>query len=149
MAKEKEKQVQRVFGTEKEVISDTFKLSTEKMKKNLSWNDKKPVLDMVDHQHIFHTYTSSGKKNLRCSAVGGHTHSIEVKEENGDFEVIVGPAMGVDGKSTPLNDTHTHTAIYLRSDKMNLKKKDQDAMAFIANQANKWASADKITDAER
>jgi hypothetical protein len=150
MAKEKEvKEVKRVFGTEKKVITDTFKLTVETMKKDIGVdNAPVPRIEPCEHVHIYRTYSSNGKFNKTCSAVGGHTHKVEVTEENGEFKVVVGPAIDergnpvVFGKKNKIYDTHTHEAVYLRSDEINLKKKDADVARFIASKESAWLASD-------
>lgn len=147
MAKQMEasKQVQRVFSQEKKLVTDTFKLTVETMKKDIGVEGAPiPRIENFEHSHIYRTYSSSGKFNKVCSAVGGHTHKVTVEEVDGQFKVTVGPAIGDNGqpisfgKGKKIIDNHTHEAVYLRSDEVMLKRKDADVAKFTASQEAKW-----------
>lgn len=130
----------RVFNDQKEVVTDTFKLLPEKMKKNISWNEKRPVLEGVEHSHFFHTVTSKGRTQTQATATGGHTHDVTVEmDDNGNLVAKVGPARRVKGGELKYNDRHTHEAIYLRSANVEVTAANADAMKVINAQMNREA----------
>lgn len=127
------RKVNRVYNRDMEIDSDTFKLDVANYAKNLSFDDNNPLLIGVEHCHFFHTFDSNGKKQIRCNAVGGHTHEVTISiDENGDF---VGECSApISNKK--LNDKHTHKVSYLKSDRFKVRSINKDAQAYIANMEN-------------
>lgn len=132
----KKKAVKRVYKGDQEVDHDLFKLKLASAKKNVSWTDK-PRYEMVPHQHFFHTYDSSGKKQAYCSPVAGHTHKVEVEEVDGEFKLVVGPAIKKSrSKTAPIpHDDHTHDVEYVLSEKLTVREANKDAQNDIARRA--------------
>ena len=119
----------RIYSQDLIIDSDTFRLEIENYAKNLSFDDKNPLMVGVPHIHFYHTYDSSGKKMSRCNAVGGHHHEVTVKEDkNGNLTAICGPAKSVKG-----NDNHTHKVTYIKSDRFKVRKISDEAAKVIAN----------------
>lgn len=125
----------RVYSQDMLVDSDTFKLEVENYAKNVSYDDKNPLIVGVPHCHFFHTYDSSGKPMIYSNAVGGHHHKITVEEdEQGNLIAKCGPAIYSNNvKSEKLNDSHTHEVNYLKSDRFKVRKMHEEAAKFIAN----------------
>lgn len=122
-------QPNRKYGNDTHVDSDTFKLTTAHMRKNISWNEQAPVWDNVDHVHYFHTIDSNGRAMTHCEFVGGHRHEVKVvMNDKGDLIAEVGPALDRRGNLIP-HDSHTHQAAYLKSDKVKIRSYDLKAQA--------------------
>lgn len=119
--------INRVYGNQQEFDSDTFKLELATFQKNISWNDKNPILEPVEHCHFFHTFDSNGKRCDRSCRVGGHYHNVVVKvNEEGQLIGESGPAIG--GLPT---DRHIHTVRYIKSDIVKLRRYSPEALKSI------------------
>jgi hypothetical protein len=118
----------RTYAEDMMIDSDTFKLEVTNYAKNLSFDNKKPLLVGVEHCHFYHTLDSSGRKMENCNSVGGHTHKVTVKEDkNGKLIAICGPA-----EPCFFDDKHTHQVTYLKSDKFKVRTISEDAAKVIA-----------------
>jgi len=138
----------RVFKGSQELPHDLFKLKVASMKRNVSYTDV-PIIDHIEHVHIFHTIDSSGKRQTESTPVGGHFHQIEVHHNAmGVPHLVVGPAMKwvkkrVKGQrkakrvAVPVRwqigedewetDNHTHQSEYLGSEMIHLRKSNPEA----------------------
>jgi len=127
VAKKEVKDPQRVYNNTITLDSDLFKLEVSFMEKNMGVDGQKPSIEKIEHCHFYRTYDSSGKKLDNCSYIGGHTHTIT-------------PNFDDDGKitakcSTPIwsykTDTHTHEVRYIKSDKVQKRRINADAIREI------------------
>jgi len=124
-------EIKRRYAQDLEFDSDLFKLEVTNMVKNLGAEDNNPILANVEHCHFYRTFDSNGRKQTRCSFVGGHTHDVEVKvNKNGELTATCSPAIG-----TKFGDNHTHKIDYLKSDKLQKRKINEDAQR-VADQLN-------------
>ena len=124
--------VNRRYTGEFEIDTDTFKLERANMIKNLGVDDKNPIAVPAEHCHFFHTYDSNGKKMTRASAIGGHSHEVEISvDENGNLVGKCSPAIAV-SKHLVGGDAHVHEVTYLKSDKLQVRKMNEDAQRIIA-----------------
>lgn len=143
----------RVYGTQTQKIHDLYKLRVEAMKKNIAQDQQIPVWVPAEHCHFFHTFTSDGVEQNTSSTIGGHFHVMEIvtpATEDTPAVYKCSPAMkwamvkGKYGQKTRQmvianpEDTHTHEIEYLRSEKMELRKKNFEAAAFHAQQMAKF-----------
>lgn len=118
----------RVYTEELVIDSDTFKLEVSNFSKNLSFDDKRPLLIGVEHCHFFHTFDSSGKHMTTSNQVGGHHHEVTVREDkNGKLLASCGPAIPAN-----FGDNHTHKTTYLKSDRFKVRKMNDEAQRVIA-----------------
>jgi hypothetical protein len=123
-----EKKVKRIYSKDMEFPSDLFKLEIANMLKNAGFDDKKPVLQNVEHCHFYRTYNSNGKKLTQCNFVGGHTHEVTVDvKADGTLVAKCGKAYG-----SKFNDEHTHKTSYVRSDVIAKRKLNEGAQAEIS-----------------
>ncbi len=151
---EKDSQSNYVFDAQAKIQVDTYKLTTTQMKKNVSYT-KIPQIESLDHNHIFHTFDSSGFKQTHPSLVGGHTHEL----------ILVSPATAKDpakykcgppviqkviidentGKPKKVwekvrFDDHIHPEVeYRRSTAIEIRKANRDAAVIIGMEAAKTA----------
>lgn len=132
----------RIYRGTQEVDHDLFKLSMAEMRKNVSYTDR-PDWQKFEHCHIFHTVDSNGKPQEACSAVGGHFHLVKVINEPGKV-----PALEISGPKRHMNvkregvltkivadvegDTHTHDYMYIRSERIALRKTNAEFAQFEA-----------------
>jgi len=124
--------IKRVYNKDLEFDSDLFKLEVTNMLKNIGAEDKKPLLTNVEHCHFYRTYDSNGKKQTKCSSIGGHHHEITVSvDSKGNLVAECSPAVG-----TKFNDNHTHKVTYLKSDRLQKRKPNIEAIkvADVLNQ---------------
>jgi len=115
------KGIERTYTASTVIDSDTFKLEVEKMYRDISPDPKSPQIIPLEHCHMFHTYDSNGKSQTKSSAIGGHTHPMNV-EYNTDGQIIscqCGPAIGLK------NDNHTHRTTYIKSQKVKIRKHNE------------------------
>lgn len=143
-------QPSRVYKGTREVDHDLFKLSTEKMLKNVSYTEA-PQIESFDHNHVFHTVDSNGRKMLVCSAVGGHVHECTVEQRGGVPVVVVGPPrkwvmnkrrgkkvrelapvmLEKDGDNgEPTYDKHIHKVEYLGSERIKIREANVEFAKF-------------------
>lgn len=136
----------RVYKGTQEIDHDLYKLSVATMRKNVSWEPKKPDIVRIEHVHIFHTVDSNGKKQNTCNQVGGHHHDIEVTHVNGGAPQIrvSEPRKYIrdeDGRkqSVPLNragdrngDFHIHEVEYLGSERIKIRETNIEYAKFQA-----------------
>ncbi len=153
--------LQRFYSGKGAVHHDLFKLKVENMTKDFSWRKDDPDYVDMEHCHIFHTVDSSGKEQLYSSAVGGHFHKMETSVKDGvpvvtcvsgplewksvkrgrhsirvavpvfkgkfrDFEAIE-PSLPV--------DEHKHDCLYMRSEKIQLRRINVEATKLITENA--------------
>ena len=144
--KEVKKPIERVYAQQVEIDHDLFKLEVAPLEKNISWNDV-PDWVKIEHCHFYHTFDSSGKAQVTCNQVAGHFHEIEVeRNENGeivDYKCVSGPMKYVFvkdkrtgrrvKKAVPYNelDDHRHDMTYLKSDKIQMRKLNSEAVNLI------------------
>lgn len=137
-----------------EVDHHLFKLMAAPMKKNTSFTPGSPSIVELEHAHIFHSHDEKhGTPNARCTPVGGHTHEIKIewgKDASGDKfpkKVVCGPAVRLtaesrgqgrapikkwvqikfedDGNDAVIVDDHVHELKYLRAERINSVKREQ------------------------
>lgn len=127
------KGVERIMGGSRDVMVDTFKLEPAVMQKNVSWTVKETLVP-IEHCHIYHTYDSSGKKLNESNAVGGHKHQLKILVEDGKFIVECSPPIQ-NNKSETISkvDNHTHRVIYLKSEKLVMRKVNMDAAQIASS----------------
>lgn len=152
--------MQRMYSGQGTVDHDLFKLEVAKMTKDISWNAV-PDYRFVEHCHFFHTVDSSGKKQKYSTATGGHFHEMKVSEKDGVpvVECVSGPlewrwvkrgnkkfkkAVPVlEGKyldfenenpSQPA-DIHVHDTSYVKSDKIELRRVNAEAVKLVTDNA--------------
>jgi len=120
----------RIYKGEVEIDHDLFKLEVSNMRKNISINEEAPVYAGVEHCHFYHSYDSSGKKQVACAPIAGHTHLVEMyMSEDGTINAKVGPAVVKQGgKYVPFkHDSHTHDATYMRSERITVRQVNAEA----------------------
>jgi len=141
----------RVFSDDKKIFHDLFKLLVAKMYKNLSWQPiPEDEYTAIEHCHFFHTFDSSGKKQVHSTSVGGHFHIMEIIEEEGKTPKVLcksGPLKYIRKKNrktrkyervaVPVNevDTHKHTVVYLQSNVLKFRKINDEAVKVIGKNA--------------
>ena len=124
----KETAPKRVYSNNITVDSDLFKLEVESMQKNMGVQGQKPNIEKIEHCHFYRTFDSSGKETKRCSFVGGHTHEMTVStDEKGNLIAEASEALGA-----LQGDNHTHKVRYIKSDKIEKRRINTDAQAYIA-----------------
>ena len=124
-------EIKRVYKKDLEFDSYLFKLEVAKMIKNLGADDKKPIPAQVEHCHFFRTYDSNGKKQVKCSHVGGHTHEVTVTvDKDGNLKAKCSEAIG-----TKFGDNHSHKVKYFKSDRLQKRKLNADAQ-IVADRLN-------------
>jgi hypothetical protein len=122
--------VNRIFKEDMVIESDTFKLEVAHFSKNVSFDDKRPILVPVEHCHFYHTYDSGGKKMAQCNSVSGHTHDVSIEvDSKGNMTAICGPAKS----NKAFEDNHTHKTTYIKSDRFKTRQIDQAAQQAIMN----------------
>lgn len=152
---------QRFYSNKGEVDHDLFKLKVESMMKNVSWTKEEPDYRPVEHCHMFHTIDSSGKPQKYSTAQGGHFHEMEVVYKDGVPEVVCksGPLEWVwikrgkrrikvarpifDGLFRDFDsenpkipvDVHKHEVQYIKSDRIALRRINEEAQVLIAKNA--------------
>ncbi len=146
MSKKIEEQTnKRIYKGTQEVDHDLFRLKPSAMFKNISYNKTKPILEPVEHGHIFHTVDSNGKKQDRCHKVGGHFHLVEtISGVQGSHPTIkVSKAMHLVRERDELgaekivpqeipHDKHTHDWEYIGSEKVKVRQINDEYVKFIA-----------------
>lgn len=124
-----------VLGTDVEMLSHTFKLEVEKMKKNIGISDRphERMIMEYDHCHIFHTYTSNGQKQYKTNFVGGHYHEIKVStDKTGNWVTECSPPKQQNGSEMIVKeDQHIHKVIYIRSGVVKTSRFNPQAQAMI------------------
>jgi hypothetical protein len=128
----------RVYRGTQDVDHDLFKLKVAKMRKNTAWDGSENWVS-VEHCHIFHTVDSSGRAQTTCSPVGGHFHEITVSQSPGNAPtLLVSQAKQYAKKKLPNgrmvkvavdmpDDSHSHDAEYLGSQKIRLRQPNVEA----------------------
>lgn len=127
MTEKKVKTPNRVYNNNIIIDSDLFKLEVEVMHKNMAVQGQKPNIEKIEHCHFYRTFDSSGKETKRCSFVGGHTHEMTVATDD-KGNLIAECSTPVGGY---LTDTHTHKVRYIKSDKVEKRRINADAQAYI------------------
>lgn len=96
-----------------------FKLEMAMMLKNISPFKKDPMIQHIEHCHIYRTKDSSGKKEISCNSVGGHYHEVEVYAEGKVLKAKCGPPRSNKGSKELLDkDNHTHQITYKGSQRV-------------------------------
>ena len=122
--------VNRIFREDMNVESDTFKLEVANFSKNISFDDKNPILVPVEHCHFYHTFDSSGKRMSQCNSVSGHTHDVTVEvDAKGILSATCGPAKS----NKSFDDNHTHKVTYVKSDRFKIRTMEPEAQKDILN----------------
>lgn len=114
-----------------------FKATDAHFKKNLSWISKQPRIDLVTHNHHFHSVNSMGMPQKYTNQVGGHFHEItwEVGKDGVPVAKCGPPLRKVPKKTKTVIeqvkyekednewdvDNHTHSMVYLYTDKISLQ----------------------------
>jgi hypothetical protein len=160
----------RVLKGSQTVMIDHYKLQVAKDRINfapMQVGDKSAVVDQdfepqyVDreHVHFFHSYDSSGKKQVKSTMIGGHFHPIEVIPQGAGKrpKIVVGPAMKEvkrkdprtkkwviayqpsDEGLMPGEDSHTHKWDYLWSEEAQVRAVNLKAVALEQAEAQKQA----------
>lgn len=133
---EEKKGFKRIYKGEAEIDHDLFKLEVANLKKNISIDDERPIYVGVEHCHFYHTYDSNGKIQETCNPIAGHSHKITMKENaDGELEITCGPPIVKSGGKYQQmkNDNHTHDIRYLRSERMKVRRINEQATMFIDN----------------
>lgn len=167
-AKQKTKQ-SRVYRGQNTFDHDLYKLELGYFMRNRAFLDgDQPDWEKIEHVHHFHSIDSDGKRLTRCTAIAGHFHEMKLMHNHFDsdkrphvdapncwcFEgspatYECGPAMRevrrkvsgrmVKGVEALSYDPHTHSVSYVRSDRIELRKTNAEAVNVIAAEANKTA----------
>jgi hypothetical protein len=145
-------EVKRVFKGEQTVHHDLFQLQPEKVRKNVGYDPKKPIIEEYDHIHWFHSFDSSGRPQKYSSPQAGHIHEVEWEVVDGKPTITkVGPPLSSTSKklgknraadpSGHLRDNHVHEAVYRYSEVLNIRRLSEEAQRAIAERANEDARA--------
>lgn len=136
-------------SNEREIEIMRFKSDVQKVKRNSAWKKGEIKVEEIEHRHYWDTISRSGNVNTHCVAKNGHTHAVsyEMSPDGKSIKVNCGPAIrekntsGTDGKSKRtfepiflyvtddpinggtmrVNDSHTHTVSYMKTEKMMLR----------------------------
>lgn len=149
----------RVFGNDFTFIHDLYKLDLAHMKKDMATQGNAPFLQNVEHVHFYHSFDSTGRKQVKSTMIGGHFHEVTVISEGDDENpprIKVGPAVKyvsvrnkrtkrVEKRIQPLAmDEHTHDVTYLRSDKLKPRKVSDEFVKFQSKVDTPKAQVDGI-----
>lgn len=128
------KNANRLLNKSVEFISDTFKLSSATMLKNIGVDGRSKMIVPIEHCHIFHTYDSMGKKMIHCGHVGGHSHEITITtDKNGNFVTkCSGPIQNNGSEKILAEDKHIHQVEYIKSETLKPIKLHADAQRYIS-----------------
>lgn len=130
MAVKKQAAPKRVYRDDMMIDSDTLKLEIANYARNVSFDEKKPLLIATEHCHFFHTFDSNGRAQVECNSVGGHKHKVVVEmDDQGNIVGKCGPAIW--SKPTS-HDNHTHEVKYIKSDRFKVRSYSKEAQAVIA-----------------
>ncbi len=152
----------RAYADEVVIDHDLYRLSLASMKKNVAFNSGSYEIVSVQHEHFFHTIDSSGTKQKYSNLVGSHFHQMIVTPNpaGGPPNVKCGPAVKevrklVNGRSVKvlepclkypddngrvITDDHTHEVVYMRSNRIPIRKVNAEAIKVISADAAKGAS---------
>lgn len=130
--------------SEQEMLHHVYKLMPADMKKNSSYDDKNPIWEKIAHCHIFHNIDSSGKIQDKSQPTGGHFHTVEIVETDGQVPMIkvssamklVRETIGRKKKTfaVPIEeDNHTHDWQYLRSELIKMRQINPEAAKVVAH----------------
>jgi len=124
-----------IVGGDVEILSHTFKLDVEIMKKNVGISDRKHEREIVnyEHCHIFHSYDGHGRKQFRTNFVGGHYHEVKVwTDEQGNWcSECSEPKQQNGSEKIVAEDLHTHRVVYIRSGVIKTNRFNPQAQALI------------------
>ncbi len=110
-----------------------FKLEEERMLKNVSPFKKDPMIQHIEHCHIYRTKDPHGKEETKCSSVGGHYHEIEIYEDGPNLKAKCGPPKTNKGSRELLEqDKHTHKITYIGSQEVKLRVISPEAAKYLA-----------------
>lgn len=124
------KGAKRYISSGLSVVTDLFKLNSTTMIKDLGWDENHPIPTPMEHCHFYRTYNSNGKKNLGTNIVGGHYHEITVSVDGkGNLVAECSPPIQ-NKKSEKIHgkDNHIHTSTYIKSEEVELRKFNADAI---------------------
>lgn len=132
-----------------------------------SKEEPQQVID-VEHTHFFHTVDSSGKKLIYSSPVGGHFHKLKITDQGNHKPPLVECLPGayvfkklkINGRwqklpvlqevrinkrnhagelTEKVNDSHTHTVDYIKSDILSQRKLSPEAAKIMSLDAQPTA----------
>lgn len=133
----------RFLKEDREIISDTWKLKTTKFIRRMDRSPAdRPMWEDRDHNHIFRTYDSNGRKLDKSSSIGGHYHEITTYEKDGELYAECGPAIyNKASRDTTKNslapvDNHTHDLEFQGSDLIKMRKHNPKAQQFVQQYSN-------------
>ena len=128
----------RDYSGERMLPSDLFKLEVGMMLKNMSGDDRNPLLVPVEHCHFYHTFDSNGSAQKECSAIGGHKHSVKIEFDK-DGQIIdfsCGTPIAFGSNKIETTDKHIHTMTYIKSDKVKQRTRSEEAAKFLLMAGN-------------
>lgn len=137
-----------------------FKSDIQKMLKNVSYKKDMPIIERLDHGHLFHSINSQMKIQDYTSAIGGHFHKIRwgldaqgkpqilevgpplhykyVRRPSGQKKILA-PVAWRDGETEKeIVDTHTHRFEYVHSEEISessTRAVQQDSFQALAQRA--------------
>lgn len=149
MAKESPttKPQERVYVGSQEIDHDLFRLLPASMVRNVGYDALKPIIEHINHSHIYHTVDSSGKKLTDCSYVGGHHHEMTIEASGDGVPKVICSApkkfvmRNINGAQARVStsvivgsqeDTHTHVIEYWRSEKINIRQYNPEFLKYQA-----------------
>ncbi len=149
----------RVYANEVVIDHDLYRLKLTDMKKNVAWQAGQFDMVSVPHEHFFHTVDSNGIKQKHSNLVGSHFHvmTIEKNPTGGPPIVKCGPAVKevkkimngrtvktvepylryVDDQGSARVDNHTHVVKYEKSNRVPIRKINDEAIKIIGLEAAK------------
>ena len=161
--KQPENVQKRVFKGEKEVHHDLYKLQVAEVVKNSSWWSSKPTFIGHEHTHMFHSIDSNGKEQFYSTNTAGHCHKVTFKLDSDGMvipeSIVVGPpvrkskngdvrlAIQHSAEGSPMKyDDHTHDMLYIQSEVIKVRRKNEAAAIAMSNYMNQRAEKLKISE---
>lgn len=136
VSKEKVRAFERILEKEEDVYHDLYSLDTALTKKDVSYNEGKPIYIDTPHRHFYHTVDSDGKKLTYSSPSSGHMHEvlIEYNEQGEPVSVKCGPPKVISrGKMVGYkNDNHVHDISYMVSEVVKKRVRSKKALESMA-----------------
>ena len=122
----------RIMSNEMKIHHDLFKLELGYYKKEVGYNRNGPkTYESVEHVHFFHSYDSNSRKMTTSGAAGGHKHKVTMSmDSEGNLIAEVGEACDMAGRPLENGDKHTHSARYIRSDIVNVRRSNEHALKY-------------------